>query len=87
MTENISNQNTLKTLSLDKSSHYKKKSNLRQLQLKILNSLTKDPIIKIKKRPSRKLTLNSKIDDYELYDNKINNTLKNYQVSIIHDKD
>ena len=87
MTENISNQNRLKTLSLDKSSHYKKKSNLRQLQLKILNSLTKDPIIKIKKRPSRKLTLNSKIDDYELYDNKINNTLKNYQVSIIHDKD
>jgi len=58
------------------------------LQLNILDSLTKGPIINIKKRNLRKLTnRNANDKDYENYDNKINLTLSKYQLSIPHDKD
>ena len=88
MEENNDNQTRLKTVSYDKISTNRRRSNLRQLQLNILDSLTKGPIINIKKRNLRKLTnRNANDKDYENYDNKINLTLSKYQLSIPHDKD
>ena len=86
MEENKTNQQRLKTVSFDKINTRRRNSNLRQLQLNILDSLTKGPIVKIK-RPLRKLTNITSDDDYELYNNKINTTLNKYQLSIIPDKD
>ena len=88
MEENKDNQTRLKTVSYDKINTNRRRSNLRQLQLNILDSLTKGPIINIKKRNLRKLTNRNANDrDYENYDNKINLTLSKYQLSIPHDKD
>ena len=88
MEENKDNQTRLKTVSYDKINTNRRRSNLRQLQLNILDSLTKGPIINIKKRNLRKLTNRNAYDkDYENYDNKINLTLSKYQLSIPHDKD
>ena len=88
MEENKDNQTRLKTISYDKINTNRRRSNLRQLQLNILDSLTKGPIINIKKRNLRKLTnRNANDKDYENYDNKINLTLSKYQLSIPHDKD
>ena len=88
MEENKDNQTRLKTVSYDKINTNRRRSNLRQLQLNILDSLTKGPIINIKKRNLRKLTnRNANDKDYENYDNKINLTLSKYQLSIPHDKD
>ena len=88
MEENKDNQARLKTVSYDKINTNRRRSNLRQLQLNILDSLTKGPIINIKKRNLRKLTnRNANDKDYENYDNKINLTLSKYQLSIPHDKD
>ena len=76
MEENKDNQTRLKTVSYDKINTNRRRSNLRQLQLNILDSLTKGPIINIKKRNLRKLTnRNANDKDYENYDNKINLTL------------
>ena len=82
MEESKTNQARSKTISYDKI-NIKRKSNFRQLQLNILDSLTKGPIIKLKKRSNRNLNDN----DYESYNNKINNSLNKYQLSIIQDKD
>ena len=68
MEESKTNQARSKTISYDKI-NIKRKSNFRQLQLNILDSLTKGPIIKLKKRSNRNLNDN----DYESYNNKINN--------------
>ena len=88
MEENKDNQTRLKTVSYDKINTNRRRSNLRQLQLNILDSLTKGPIINIKKRNLRKSTnRNANDKDYENYDNKINLTLSKYQLSIPHDKD
>ena len=88
MEENKDNPTRLKTVSYDKINTNRRRSNLRQLQLNILDSLTKGPIINIKKRNLRKLTnRNANDKDYENYDNKINLTLSKYQLSIPHDKD
>ena len=88
MEENKDNQTRLKTVSYDKINTNRRRSNLRQLQLNILDSLTKGPIINIKKRNLRKLTnRNANDKDYENYDNKVNLTLSKYQLSIPHDKD
>ena len=86
MEDNKTNQSRLKTISFDKLTVDKRRnSNLRQLQLNILDSLSKGPIVKIK-RPLRKL-INNTNDDYEAYNTKINTSLKNYQLSIVQDKD
>ena len=85
MDEINNTQQRLKTVSYDKIITHKRKSNLRQLQLNILDSLSKGPIVKIK-RPLRKL-INNTNDDYEAYNTKINTSLKNYQLSIVQDKD
>ena len=49
MEENKDNPTRLKTVSYDKINTNRRRSNLRQLQLNILDSLTKGPIINIKK--------------------------------------
>ena len=88
MEDNKTNQSRLKTISFDKLNVDKRRnSNLRQLQLNILDSLTKGQIVKIKKRSQRKLTNNLNTNDYETYNNKINSSLNKYQLSIVHDKD
>ena len=76
----------LKTISYDKI-NIKRKSNLRDLQLNILDSLTKGPIIDLKKRTNRRIGKNTIDNDYESYNTKIINSLNKYQLSIIHDKD
>ena len=76
----------LKTLSYDKI-NIKRKSNLRDLQLNILDSLTKGPIIDLKKRTNRRIGKNTIDNDYESYNTKIINSLNKYQLSIIQDKD
>ena len=86
MDNTITNQTRMKTVSYDKIKVHKRNTNLRQLQLNILDSLTKGPIVKIK-RPIRKIINKANESDYELYNDKINNSLKNYQLSIPHDKD
>ena len=86
MENTIPNQTRMKTVSYDKIKIHKRSTNLRQLQLNILDSLTKGPIVKIK-RPIRKIINKANESDYELYNDKINNSLKNYQLSIPHDKD
>ena len=86
MDNTITNQTRMKTVSYDKIKVHKRNTNLRQLQLNILDSLTKGPIVKIK-RPIKKIINKANESDYELYNDKINNSLKNYQLSIPHDKD
>ena len=76
----------LKTISYDKI-NIKRKSNLRDLQLNILDSLTKGPIIDLKKRTNRRIGKNTIDNDYESYNTKIINSLNKYQLSIIQDKD
>ena len=76
----------LKTISYDKI-NIKRKSNLRDLQLNILDSLSKGPIIDLKKRTNRRIGKNTIDNDYESYNTKIINSLNKYQLSIIHDKD
>ena len=76
----------LKTISYDKI-NIKRKPNLRDLQLNILDSLTKGPIIDLKKRTNRRIGKNTIDNDYESYNTKIINSLNKYQLSIIHDKD
>ena len=86
MDDNNNNQTRLKTVSYDKISIHKRNSNLRQLQLNILDSLTKGQTVKIKK-PLRKSINKSNDNDYELYNSKINSSLNKYQLSIIQDKE
>ena len=86
MENTIPNQTRMKTVSYDKIKIHKRSTNLRQLQLNILDSLTKGPIVKIK-RPIRKIINKANESDYELYNNKINSSLNKYQLSIAHDKD
>ena len=86
MDENKTSQTRLKTISYDKI-NIKRKSNLRDLQLDILDSLTKGPIVDLKKRTNRKIGKNPSDNDYESYNTKILNSLNKYQLSIIHDKD
>ena len=76
----------LKTISYDKI-NIKRKSNFRDLQLNILDSLTKGPIIDLKKRTNRRIGKNTIDNDYESYNTKIINSLNKYQLSIIQDKD
>ena len=76
----------LKTISYDKI-NIKRKFNLRDLQLNILDSLTKGPIIDLKKRTNRRIGKNTIDNDYESYNTKIINSLNKYQLSIIQDKD
>ena len=76
----------LKTISYDKI-NIKRKSNLRDLQLNILDSLAKGPIIDLKKRTNRRIGKNTIDNDYESYNTKIINSLNKYQLSIIQDKD
>ena len=76
----------LKTISYDKI-NIKRKSNLRDLQLNILDSLSKGPIIDLKKRTNRRIGKNTIDNDYESYNTKIINSLNKYQLSIIQDKD
>ena len=86
MENTIPNQTRMKTVSYDKIKIHKRSTNLRQLQLNILDSLTKGPIVKLK-RPIRKIINKANESDYELYNNKINSSLNKYQLSIAHDKD
>ena len=86
MDESNSIHTRLKTISYDKI-NIKRKSNLRQLQLNILDSLTKGPIINLRKKPNRRIGNTSNDNDYESYNTKINNSLNKYQLSIIQDKD
>ena len=60
------------------------KNTLRQLQLSMLNSLAKNPLQLRGK--STKNIINRNYDDYNDYINKINTTLKNYQLSFSKEK-
>ena len=81
---NTFTQSRLKTIPNQRRIFNKKDSTLRQLQLTMLNSLSKSPIVKIKRGPFK--TIEHDFKDYEHYINKINNTLSKYQISFSPDK-
>ena len=64
-----------------------KNSTLRQLQLSMLNSLSKCPVLKERRKSLKNLKRNSgQYDDYDEYINKINNSLNKYQISFSQEK-
>ena len=79
MSESNINKTRFNTISNQKLSNRNHKT-LKQLQLSMLNSLTKSPVVRLRKKPPNNIN-NHNIDDYEDYINKINTSLKNYQIS------
>ena len=77
-------QTRLRTIPSQKKVSVFKNSTLRQLQLSMLNSLSKSPVIRIRRKSIK--NDNSDYDDYENYINKINNSLSKYQTSFSQEK-
>ena len=71
----------LKTISNKKINIKEKNSTLRQLQLSMLNSLSKNQIVTLRRK-----CINGRNQDYDNYINKINNSLSKYQTSFSQDK-
>ena len=74
----------LKTIPNRKINLKEKNSTLRQLQLSMLNSLSKNPIVTIRRKQIN--GRNNNYDNYDNYINKINNSLSKYQTSFSQDK-
>ena len=85
MNEENSVSSRFKTISSQKKLLNPKNSTLRQLQLNMLNSLSKSPIIKIKSKILLKSNKDD-LDDYDDYINKINTSLNRYQTSFSKEK-
>jgi len=77
------NQTRLKTILSHKNYSHSKNSTLRQLQLRMLNSLSNNPIEKLGRNHSKKI---SHVDNYDNYINKINTTLSRYQTNFSHER-
>ena len=73
------NQKRLKTIPSHKNYSHSKNSTFRQLQLKLLNSLSNNPIVKLGRNHSKKDSHD--LDNYDKYINKINTTLSRYQTN------
>ena len=84
MSDQNQNQSNLKTISNHKQIFKPKNSTLRQLQLNMLNSLSKSPIVRVRRKSLK--SINHDFDDYDDYINKINNTLNKYQISFSQEK-
>ena len=78
------NKTRLKTNPNLKNTFNPKNSTLRQLQLTMLNSLSKSPIVKVRRKSLKNNT--NDYDDFDNYINKINNSLNKYQVSFPQEK-
>ena len=74
----------LKTISNQRKGFNPKNSTLRQLQITMLNSLSKSPLVNVRRRSSKNISHD--FDDYDDYINKINNSLNKYQVSFSQEK-
>ena len=79
-----SSQERLKTLSNQRSNISKKNSTLRELQLDMINSLSKSPLVKVKRSSFK--NLNQDLDNYNDYINKMNNRLNRYQINFSPEK-
>ena len=77
-------QERLKTLSNQGSNISKKNSTLRELQLDMINSLSKSPLVKVKRSSFK--NLNQDLDNYSDYINKMNNRLNRYQINFSPEK-
>ena len=77
-------QERLKTLSNQRSNISKKNSTLRELQLDMINSLSKSPLVKVKRSSFK--NLNQDLDNYSDYINKMNNRLNRYQINFSPEK-
>ena len=77
-------QERLKTLSNQRSNISKKNSSLRELQLDMINSLSKSPLVKVKRSSFK--NLNQDLDNYSDYINKMNNRLNRYQINFSPEK-
>ena len=75
-----SNKTRFKTISNEKQNNRNVKT-LRQLQLSMLNSLTKSPVVRLRKKASNNLLNRNFDDDYNDYIKKINTSLNKYQIS------
>ena len=58
---------------------YSKNATLRQLQLRMLNSLSKSPVVKLGRNYSKKDSQES--DNYNKYLDKVNTSLSKYQIN------
>ena len=77
-------QTRLKTIPSKRRELSLKSSTLRQLQLSMLNSLSKSPVIKMRRKSLK--NNNAEYSDYDDYINKINNSLNKYQLSFSQEK-
>ena len=85
MNDSNSFHTKLKTIQNKKINIKEKNSTLRQLQLSMLNSLSKNPIVTIRRKNINGRNLDYD-DNYDNYINKINNSLSKYQTSFSQDK-
>ena len=83
MDSNSINQTNFKTIQSQKRIINQKNSTLRQLQLSMINSLTKSPLVKVRDNSLKHIR---QYEDYDDYKNKINNSLSKYQISFSPEK-
>ena len=74
----------LKTISNHRNRFNPKNSTLRQLQISMLNSLSKSPLVNVRRKSLKNISHD--FNDYDDYINKINNSLNKYQVSFSQEK-
>jgi hypothetical protein len=74
----------LRTISNQRSNINQKISSLRELQLDMINSLSKSPLVKVKRSSFK--NLNQDLDNYSDYINKMNNRLNRYQINFSPEK-
>ena len=79
MNDSPLNQTRLKTIPSHKNYSHPKNSTFRQLQLRMLNSLSTNPVIKLGRNHSKNISHD--YDNYDNYINKINTTLSKYQTN------
>ena len=84
MDESSLEQTRFKTIPNQKNYSYSKNSTLRQLQLRMLNSLSRSPIVKLGRNYSKKDSLES--DNYHKYLDKVNYSLSKYQINFSNER-
>ena len=79
MNDLSSEQTRFKTIPNQRNYSYSKNATLRQLQLRMLNSLSRSPIVKLGRNYSKKDSQES--DNYNKYLDKVNTSLSKYQIN------
>ena len=79
MNDLSSEQTRFKTIPNQRNYSYSKNATLRQLQLRMLNSLSKSPVVKLGRNYSKKDSQES--DNYNKYLDKVNTSLSKYQIN------